>query len=325
MSIQFKKTIMHSLQVDLSMPVLSTEGMTLTDETESFVTAHVIKLLENMSLSHGAFIEESEYGKLFREGSYDFYEVSCNLAEHVFAYMQNYAGIPSGDLIILDFTRDGAHFFGFFKVNYKEAFTHYVDRSSEGAKNTLIKHKSIFPDSSSKIQEAVLINLDTLDLLVIDTLKEKYLKDLLGFTTSLTVKEKLKVVEHVMNEAIEENFENRLEAMALVKNNIAKSISNSSSIMVEEILEETFGDHEGIVNNCIAKCEAFGLNEKTIELPKAGSTYKKYASSKLKTNTGVEIKLPTEMLADPNLVEVINNPDGTVEVRIKNVAELVNK
>ncbi|MGL5676397.1 MAG: nucleoid-associated protein [Cellulosilyticaceae bacterium] len=325
MSIVFHQTIVHLLDNTLDIPLLSSGPLTLSDETEAFITSHMLKLLENMSLSNGTFTEESDYGKLFREGSYDFYELSCDLARQIFAYMKNYAGIPSGDLIIADFTRDTTHYFGFFKVNYKEAFTHYVDQGAEGACNTLIKHKSIFPDSSSKIQEAVLIDLSSLHLDVVDTLKEKYLKDLLGFTSSLTVKEKIKVVEHVMNEAIEENFENKLEAMSFVKNNIAKSISSSSSIMLEEILEETFGDHEAIIDTCLSKCEAFGLTEKTIPLPKAETTYKKYASHKLKTNTGIELKLPTEMLNDPNIIEFINNPDGTISIVLKNIAELINK
>lgn len=325
MSIVFHKTIVHLLDSSLDIPLLSAHPLALTDETEAFVTSHIIKLLENMSLCHGTFTEESAYGTMFYAGEFDFYETSCNLAKQIFAYMKNYAGIPSGDLIVVDFTRDETHFFGFFKINYKEAFTHYVDSSGEGMQNTLIKHKTIFPDSSSKIQEAVLINLDTLELSILDTLKEKYLKDLLGFTATLTVKEKLKVVEYVMNEAIEENFENKLEAKSFAKNNIAKSINASSSIMLEEILEETFGDHEAVIDTCLSKCQAFGLSEKKIELPKAESTYKKYASSKLKTNTGIEIKLPSEMLSDPESIEFINNPDGTISILLKNIAELQNK
>lgn len=325
MSIVFNKTIVHLLDSTLDIPVLSSELMLLDDETEAFVTSHIVKLLENMSLSHGTFTDESDYRKLFYDGDYDFYELSSTLAKQIFAYMQNYSGIPSGDLIVVDFERDEIPFFGFFKINYKEAFTHFVGQSASGPQTTLIKHKTIFPEGSGKIQEAVLINLTTLELLVLDTLKEKYLKDLLGFTTSLTVKEKIKVVEHVMNEAIQENFENKIEAMSFAKNNIAKSISASSSIMLDEILEETFGEHEHILEECKQKCESFGLKEKKIELPKAETTYKKYTSHKLKTNTGIEIKLPTEMLNDPNIIEFINNPDGTMSIMLKNIGELINK
>ena len=161
--------------------------------------------------------------------------------------------------------------------------------------------------------------MTTLELLILDTLKEKYLKDLLGFTSSLTINEKIKVMEHVVHEAIQENFENKIEAMSFAKNNIAKSISSSSSIMLDAILEETFGDHEEIIDQCLNKCQSFGFTEKKIDLPKAEATYRKYTSHKLKTNTGIELKLPTEMLNDPNLIEFINNPDGTMSIMLKNI------
>ncbi len=325
MSIIFHQTIIHLLDPNLDIPVLSRTPLVLNDETEAFITGNLVKLFENMSLATGTFTEDSAYKAAFYEQPFPFYDVSCQLAQSIFSYMKNDPGIPSGDLIVVDFSRDDTRFFGFVKVNYKEAFTHLVDQSSEGPCATLIKHRTIFPDSSSKIQEAVLINTTTLELLILDTLRVKYLKDMLGFTASLTVKEKIKVVEHVMNEAIVQNFENTIEGMSFAKENIAKSINSSSSILLEEILQETFTEHETIINDCIEKCESFGLTEKKIALPKAETTYKKYASHKIKTSTGIEIKLPTAMLNDPEIIEFITNPDGTTSIILKNIGELINK
>ncbi|MGL4361779.1 MAG: nucleoid-associated protein [Cellulosilyticaceae bacterium] len=325
MSILYNKSIMHLLDKSLDFPLLSSELLHLTDETEAFITNYIVKLLESMSVSQSLFTEQSQIGKMFVDNTYVFEDFSNMLAKSIFQEIVDDSTIPSGDLIVVDFKKDGIPYVGFFKLNYKEAFTHLVDQSDSGPMNTVIKHRTIFPDSVSKIQEACLINKDSLSVFLLDTSRSKYLQDLIGISASLTVKEKIKVAEHVINEAIDENFENKIEAKSFAKNNIAKSIQSSSSIMLDAILEETFQDQEELVASCLKKCESYGLTEKVIDLPSAESTYKKYHSSKLKTNTGIEIKLPSEMLHDPNLIEFINNPDGTLSIVLKNIAELINK
>lgn len=325
MSILFHHSIMHLLDRQLDSPLLSQKPLQLDDESEAFLTTHLVKLLEHMQSSTGRFLPDSPFYTSLQSSDYDFLDWSYTLAHRLFDWMKDHSSIPSGDLILVDFTRDGHHYIGFFKINYKEAFTHVVDQSSEGVVNTLLKHRCIFPDSSQKIQECALINLATFDVFVIDALKNPYVKELLGVTSSLTVKEKIKVVEHVMTEAIEGHFENKIEALSFAKSNIAKSISSTSSILLDDVLEETFGEHPQIVEECLTKCKNFGLEEKHIPLPKAETTYKKYASHRLKTSTGIEIKLPTELLNDSKTIEFINNPDGTISILLKNIGELINK
>ncbi|EQC77498.1 hypothetical protein HSIEG1_505 [Enterococcus sp. HSIEG1] len=35
--------------------------------------------------------------------------------------------------------------------------------------------------------------------------------------------------------------------------------------------------------------------------------------------------VPLDVYRDPNLIEFINNPDGTISVTIKNVEEVINR
>ncbi len=90
-------------------------------------------------------------------------------------------------------------------------------------------------------------------------------------------------------------------------------------------MHDTFGDREEIIDACMDIFEEQGITEEAIELQQAYKIGKKYTTHKLKTNTGIEIKLPVQILNDPNTVEIITNPDGTLEVRVKNIATLINK
>lgn len=325
MSIVFHKTFIHLLDTSLDIPILSTKPLVLSDETEAFITSYLVNLFENHGVTRGTFTADSPYLTSFSKGIEDFYTFSCELAQHLFTFMLDTPSIPCGDLLVCQFDRDGEPYVGIIKLNYKEAFTHLANQEEDGNVNTLIKHKSIFPDTASKLQEAIIIHQDTLECIILNALKQKYLHDFFGVGPSLTIKEKIKVVEHVVTEAIEENFENKLEALSFAKNNIAKSIDHSHSIELDTILEETFGEHAELIETCLSECEKYGLNEKKIDLPRSEKVSKKYTSHKIKTNTGIELKLPTEMMNDINCIEFITNPDGTISILIKNIAQLINK
>ncbi|MEG0387525.1 MAG: nucleoid-associated protein, partial [Niameybacter sp.] len=217
---------------------------------EAYITTYLTDLYDSHSVSHAIFEETSPWGETIRAGIPDFYSFSCELARQFYAYMQTLENIPNGDLVITKFKRDQIPFVAFFKLNYKEAYTHIVDQNATGPVNQIIKHKTIFPDTSSKIQEAAIINLETYEISLLDGHKEHYLHNLLGTTTPLSTKQKIKLVEQVITGAIEENFDNKLEALSFAKSNLAKSIDHTSSIRVNEVLDETFADHDQVKEAC---------------------------------------------------------------------------
>jgi len=52
---------------------------------------------------------------------------------------------------------------------------------------------------------------------------------------------------------------------------------------------------------------------------------KKYASQKIRTDTGVENNFPSDYFNDKEKLEFINNSDGTISIVIKNVSKILNK
>ena len=59
--------------------------------------------------------------------------------------------------------------------------------------------------------------------------------------------------------------------------------------------------------------------------PRSDNTVRKYQSQHLYTDTGIEIKIPMEQYKNPQRVEFITNPDGTISVLIKNIEHLEAK
>ena len=56
--------------------------------------------------------------------------------------------------------------------------------------------------------------------------------------------------------------------------------------------------------------------------PKSEKTIKKFEKHRITTDSGIEITIPMEEYRNPDKVEFITNPDGTISVLIKNIGKL---
>lgn len=326
MSITFKHTVIHVLDLNMGMPLLSTDLLTLNDETESFITRHLIKIFESTSsceavFKEGASLPEQLQGPLTEEV---FMHLTSEITDVFYRYMTEYENIPNGDVVFTSFIMDGQNYFAMLKLNYKEEYTHFVEQVDGTVVTRIIKNKGIFPAASKQVDEGLIISMDNLKVSLLDNSKSKYLSLMFDLEPALSVKETIKVIEKVASKVIEEHYDNPINAMTELKQNISESIVRTQTIPVQEILEQTFGEDDAVFDSCMQHIEEFGLKETKVEIadPKIS---KKYDFQKIKTDTGVEVKLPTHLFKDPDFIEIINEPNGTISIVLKNISQIVNK
>lgn len=323
MSITFKHTIIHVLDLSMGMPLLSTDLLTLNDETESFITRHLIKIFESSSSCEAVFKEGASMPIQLEAPltSEVFIQLSSEITEVFYRYMTEYGNIPSGDLVFTSFIMDGNNYFGILKLNYKEEYTHYVEQMEGSIVTRIIKNKGVFPAASKQIDEGLIISTDSLNVSLLDNTKSKYLSLMFDLEPALSVKETIKAIETVANKVIEAHYDNPIAAMTELKSNITESIARTQMIPVQEIMEQTFGADEEVFESCIQHIEELGIKDTKVEVNDSKIS-NKFASQKLKTDTGIEIKLPTHLFKDPDFIEIVNEPNGTLSIVIKNISQI---
>lgn len=326
MSITFKHTIIHVLDLNMGMPLLSTDLLTLNDETESFITRHLLKVFESSSSCEAVFKESASLPAQLETPltSEDFIRLSNEITEVFYRYMVEYGNIPSGDLVFTSFILDGNSYLGLLKLNYKEEYTHFVEQVEGTVVTRIIKNKGIFPAASKQVDEGLIVSTDSFKTFLLDNTKSKYLSLMFDLEPALSIKETVKAIETVASKVIEEHYDNPLNAITELKNNIAESIARTSTIPVQEIMEQTFGNDEEVFESCMQQVEEFGLKEAKIEVTDSKIS-NKFNSQKLKTDTGIEIKLPTHLFKDPDFIEIINEPNGTISIVLKNISQIINR
>lgn len=333
MDIYLKKAALHIIDRETGNPIYSQQELDLTKE---FVREYLTKKIQKLSSAQtktGILAEDSEFAQLSRQAQHDFLPSSEKIVERWYNAYQESEEAPSADVFVALYEQDTQLYIAFLKVNYHEGYTHLVDSNEAGLNNELILHRAILSGKTQKADEGLTVNLDNLSFELIEKKYPFSGEKRLYFSTDViesepapSLEESVKVIKKVA-ERIGSQFENpKHDVVADVKEAVYELVEEHGQIDAKEVSQRVFKDN-------ISAQLAF--QEEVVEkgyvdqapLPREVReiTEKKYGKQKLKLSNGIELIVPLEVYRNPELIEFINNPDGTISVTIKNVDEVINR
>lgn len=324
MELILHQAILHVLDTTLDAPVLSGSVMELTAEKTAYLQYHIEKLLSSDGISHCRLLPESAF-KNELEHNQDFVDLSRRIAGVMFDYMHAHAALPSADLAVVDFTRDGAPWLAVLKLNYKNGYTHYTEETGGAPVNSLIQQRACLPTQSGRVEEGALVDIrsGTLCLLEkkydIDGKKDFYLSSVVfQCTQAPPEKKKLQVIQQAATQAVKDAYEDEPHAEAQVAMLIAnQAVDNQLTVeSVRRQLAEEYPLAAVPFDGFIEKSEVISRTEPVTVTP---ARIRRMESRSIRTASGIEVKIPTEILSSEAEVEFINDTDGTVSLLIKNV------
>jgi hypothetical protein len=334
-AIFIKKAVLHILDVNAAMPVLSKAELEINEALADYLGRLIDKVIADPNTKNARFIgEENEIRLscgLFSDNEADFLTVSSDMAGRLFTLMQKNVEIPSADLVCCLAEIDGVNNLVLLKLNYNEGFTHWVHNADEGAVNMIIRHKTLLPQDGQKPGECVLISLADLSLKLMEKQyeingeKDFYLSNLfLKCSCDLSDNAKLKILDKAAKNINKKYFDEDFEKTIRMKKAVTESIEDTAAIQVERIADKLYEKDMGIRREYVDEIAKAGLDEKEIIIP-GRLIEKKFKTHKIKTDTGIEIDFPLEYADDSDKIEFINNSDGTLSIVIKNVARITNR
>ncbi|MEG0254430.1 nucleoid-associated protein [Vagococcus sp.] len=328
---EIKKAILHIIDREAGSLICSQAELDLKEYAVKQYLDSVLKRLEKAEYKTGILQEGSDLSNVLTNGDLDFIDKSSEIAQMIFDSLSISEDAPSGDLLVFEGEEmNGVPKFGLVKFNYKPSYTHHVTYLDDKMQNNIILNKTIFPSTTQRIEECCLIDLENFDL---DFVEKKYSFEgqkrlffserLLQVDPKPTVSENLKIIKKAVKEVAGKYNEEEYVSMSQTQQAVFESIEEEGIISKEKIAEAVFETNES------AKKEYFEIIEQTKfseEIPSNVPKYeKKYSKQKFKLTNGIELSIPADVFKDPELVEFINNPDGTISVMIKNVEQIVSK
>ena len=298
-----------------------------------------------------------------------FIETSQAIANKLYIAMGEGLDIPAADLLFVTFQAEGTIYLALLKMNYKDSYTHEVtidssyelhktadaedniipvSTSNEDVANTMenitdtasdtpvintgiIKTHSLLPSATSRIPEAVIINLSDYHIKLLEKRyeingeKAFYLSEnFLVCRTSIPPKKKLNILTRVIN-----NISNKYDGADLktkmdTKSALQKEYVDRQSFDVEEIGNKLFGKSPEKKSEFDEKMEQYDLQYDNFTVTNE-STVKKLEKQVMVTDSGIEISIPMETYNKLANFEVQTDVTGKSTIIIRNIDNLVLK
>lgn len=363
-----RKAIVHILDYHKGHLGLSETMLEPTEDLNDFIRGHIYRLMSSDDMKKCRFNEENSpiYSMIetFDEASEeDFKSVSGKVAELIFEVMCDSGEIPSADFVMASFQVESTVHLAFLKMNYKENYIHRevereiaipkknsLDTDEDTAENTyeaeledeeetteivkqneIIKQRIILPSESSRLTEAVIINLKTMEVRLVEkkyeVLGEKinYLSEkVLYCHADLPAKKKLniltKAIQDINNKYDDRDIQSKMEAKSILQQEFVEN----QEFNVNDIGDKIFGNHTAMKQDFDEVLERYDMQYDTFTVANE-STVKKLEKQVLVTDTGIEIKIPMEEYNTKSNVEVIEEPGGAKTIIIKNIENLTLK
>ena len=327
------KAILHILDFNSGMTVYSDEELTVQDSIETFLYKHIEKSWGSQDAKPGTFYEDSAFQEklnAYLSGEMSFVPFSKEIThtlEEAFTHAEEMA---SADVIVADVRIDDRRQIVVFKSNSHIGYTHQVNQTENGIKNEIINHYSIMPNLTQKMEEFAFIDVESK---AISVCAKKYTIDgnsiqvfpeiLLECSLTPSPKEAIKNLSKTAAKVAEAYGQDKVATEAAVKSYVAENMQETDELDLVEAGKEIFKDNPSMQSDFDTAIKDAGFTE-PVKMDQE-ATLKKMCKHKLKTDTGIELTIPTDYFDNTEFVEFNNNDDGTLSITLKHISNIVNR
>lgn len=283
-------------------------------------------------IQEGSFHSDSTFLKLYEDFEAEgcsFVEYSQKTGEYVSEYLKSTDG-QSYDILFVDYRMDESPYIGMYLLENQKAYTHFCGADSTGnINNTIQYHSCVLPSGSRKISSYALLKTISHEVSFCDDTKwtlgdVQVMKDLiLACDSKRSHKEVMLDVQEVVSEVAEKCDENPTILLSRYKNYVQNALQETDAVSVEDLALHVFSDSEKLQDTFISTSMEHDLPQ---QLPVSSHTVRStMKNQKIRTDTGIELTFPTEYFENPDLIEFINHPDGTISIEIKKIGKITNR
>ena len=328
-----EKAILHILDFHSGVTVYSDAELPVKDSVETWLLKHVERAWGSQDAKPGTFCEDSAFLKELQDyesGTLDFVALSKAIAKTLDDALTHAEEMPASDVIVAQASIDEVPYLVILRSNSHIGFTHQVNQTEDGIQNEIINHYSIMPNLSQKIDEFAFVNRRTKE---IKTAAKKYTLDgnpvivlpevLLECSLTPSPKEAMKNLSKAAAKVAESFGQDKVATEAAVKSYVAETMQQGTELDLQEAGKEIFHDNPAMQQELDTAIRDAGITEPVQMDPEA--TLKKVSRHKLKTDTGIELTIPTDYFDNTEFIEFNNNEDGTLSITLKHISNIVNR
>lgn len=332
--LQIRKAILHIVDVSNELTINSMKLLDLSkDGVLEYLSKHIGKSLRDNSVVESNLGDDSPFAKLWNEysqGKIEFIDLSvevCNIYSQEFFKTKITQNI---DFVFCEFIKDNTSYIGFLLLANNTYYTHQVIQADGIISNNLLKFYAVLPSILQKIEGFAFFNMDSKKVSYLE--KKNFMNEqgrliiseiIFECPKDMSSKEALKIVKNVVSEIAEVTGKNSSVAIAKARIYLSDNAEVSEKVDTESLSHAIFPDSEECVETFKKEIKERGVSSIIHVRPEFA--LREGRKHKIKTDTGVELIVPTEFFNNRDYIEFNNNVDGTISISIKNIGKIINK
>lgn len=331
--IRIEKAILHVLDFSSGNAIYSDALLPESASCYEFLEKHIEKAWKSQSAKPGRFAEESRFAKWldpFAAGELDFAAFSKEVGKALEEALLHADVTGTSDIILVEAWIEEKKTLVLLKCTNHMGYTHQIASGESGIQTDIVNTASVLPSLSQRIDEFALVDLETKELLVQG---KRYVMDgdtcyilpevLLEADLTPSPQEALKSLSKTAEQVAESYGVDKVQVEAAVKNFISENMEEGDVLDIAEAGKEIFKESPSMQADFDAAIRESGFQEPVRVDQEA--TMKKVSRHKLKTDTGIELTIPTDYMGSTEYVEFVTNEDGTLSITLKHISNIVNR
>lgn len=324
------KFIVHVLDKNSDVPILNDFEGKVNQEVDKFFQKVINRVTKDDDLRKGVFknYNDNIIKNCCEQIIYDestFLENSKEIAAYLFDIMQINAELESCDLAVCLYTVKDEKYVAILKLDYKKLYTHSIEFIDDKFNIQMVANEIGIPETQRQKQCAIVgisgVNDEYhLRLLDKDSEKEevesKFIAEFLNAEKIDDDKYKTKVFKNSAETWITNALSNDIKKAEDVRSVLNYTLKEKHEIDVNDFIETSINDKdlkESFKEHMVDKGldEGFNIDKKWVE--------KKLKKRSIRTDNGFDIKGNLDDFENPMKYSIKQNPDGSIDITIKNV------
>lgn len=323
---------LHILDPGSNTLVESTKLASMDEATQKEISTKIEKAMKSSSRKHAIAPADSELRYLMLQleaKAMSLQDVSQKLATAIFNKKMEAGLFDPSDLIIASIIYDERRYVILLDNAYKQGLTHDIRMEDGECVNDIITHRAIYSANIMKNDRIVMIEQSDCDVHVIESKVEieaekvAFYSDLVFHLESETsYKESVAALQKTSAKIAEKYDVEKLDVMPKMKQMICDAAEKEEPLKVEEVADVLFHDKPLAHREFVDEVKQSGVKE-AIHVERAQPSRSEKVQ-KIKTDKGIEVIIPIDFV-NSEYVQFQNNADGTITIRLQNIAHISSR
>lgn len=330
--VTIEKMTIHIMEPSSDHLILSDLCMTAKEDIADMLQRKVSRLFTSPKKKTGKMKEKNELLELLmrlKQNELSFEEFSKAFTSHLFALKRKYAQYHSVDMMIMMIMYENQRYIVGLENNHTPAYTHQLHPSADA---TLITVEPCMTLSSSMLKKdaAFIVCLSDFEIstieekIEIEAQKRCFYNDIVfHLDAPASYQDAIHTMTKVCDSIIDEYQLESVDVKGKMKQAIKEHMEQEQPILPEQIADVVFETQPLAKKRFTQELKDEGIEQaiavEHVKQKKADQV------QRIKTDKGIELIIPIDYMKTTDYVEIVNEQEGMISIRLKNIHRITSK